>query len=86
MESDKFERLVVFLERKLGTAYADATKACVTADEAAQCVHIEYQKRISMAKIASTCFEAGSKFPEFFLKCKGRIVEILPRHGYTFRN
>ena len=78
-----FEQLIAFLESKLGAVYADATKACVTSEELAQSVHVEYEKNMSMAKIGTVVLQAQTKFPMYFFKCKGRAVDILPRHGYV---
>ena len=78
-----FEQLIAFLEGKLGQAYTDATRACITSEELAQSVHVEYEKNMSMAKIGAVVLQAQAKFPMYFYKCNGRTVDILPRHGYV---
>jgi len=78
-----FDKLIEYLEGRLGAVYADTTKACITSEELAQSIHIEYEKNMSMAKIGTTVLKAQTLFPMFFFKCKGRAIDILPRHGYV---
>lgn len=78
-----FEKLVAYLESCLGTAYADATTALVTDAELAQCIHIEYEQHLSIAEIVKTACYAQALYPMYFIECKGRFIDVLPRCGYV---
>jgi hypothetical protein len=83
-----FEKLVKFLEGKLGAIYADATKGLDKdqTPELSECVHIEYPTNMSMAKIASVVVQATAEFGEhFWFEYHCRSIRIFPRHGYEFK-
>ena len=84
-ELTAFDKLVVYLENKLGTAYDDATKA-LNKDhnsEMAQEIEIVYQKKVSILSIRQAAMFAMALHPSFTLLADGRKITIMPRRGYV---